>query len=775
MTTTRGSESRPRGRIEGGESADVHSHKLRKKERKVEEALRAALYLHEGAQERWDDLKRDGATDAQIWGELQIQFGGAHGGGGSTSDGGTQFAFAGERGSASVPPKFWIDCSSHFTSQKPTLQGSALVKRVRALLEIPPLKPITFKPTEAPAAPPANPFLCPEYGPNVQTIDAPGRLRKVKSFGVAELRQVLALPDVQKTVRQAAERRLKKLEKERGGSEEAAAGSQGAQDAPGDESAARDPQGAGGSGAEGESGAGGAAGESAGGGLESAPPEAASVDGALDDTAGSGDEVPAAGGQDPHAGSGDGRPAQTARDLSVALSAEAPFAALEFAARRRLATVRRLDARIEGAKKGSNLKRQLETQRADASAAFDLAFHNAHAADGLPAEQVEAIRARVESAVEKPSASAFERPLLALLVTIKNFNRAIERPQNSKRGRKELVKRRAPYTEAWSDATVYLGDVLGGQERTALFSRVQSEAKRIVEELDRAERLAEIEAEQRGRFTQLLGLDVELTREGVKPRERNKLEEQRVAVREKYVAAFRVVAAKWGGAEADALRLRVEPRSELSDEDAAALLAEIEREQRERYFALKEIERQLGEEGLTPKRRAKLEREQAQAGAGYARGYAAGVGRLGVKAVETLRAKIEGDDDPLFSTPAPAIAGARVEADPSAVFDHKCEFPLEERDIAERAKRLAHNHAEIERLKQEKDESAAGYKLKINALEEQNSTLFDEIERGRATEEIKVFERRNYERKVVEFVRAGSDTVVDSRPMKPRELQARLF
>jgi hypothetical protein len=65
--------------------------------------------------------------------------------------------------------------------------------------------------TPAPATS-ANPFLCPDLGPGVETIDAEGRLRKVKDFGVEQLRQVLALDGLQKSVRDAAERRLKALE-----------------------------------------------------------------------------------------------------------------------------------------------------------------------------------------------------------------------------------------------------------------------------------------------------------------------------------------------------------------------------------------------------------------------------------------------------------------------------------------------------------------------------------------------------------------------------------
>jgi hypothetical protein len=49
-------------------------------------------------------------------------------------------------------------------------------------------------------------------GGYVQAIDAESRLRMVKTFGPDELRAVIHLPGIQKTVREAAERRLKKLE-----------------------------------------------------------------------------------------------------------------------------------------------------------------------------------------------------------------------------------------------------------------------------------------------------------------------------------------------------------------------------------------------------------------------------------------------------------------------------------------------------------------------------------------------------------------------------------
>lgn len=53
-----------------------------------------------------------------------------------------------------------------------------------------------------------NPFLS---GYGGEWTDAETRLLKVKTMGAEDLRAVLARPDVQVTVRQAAERRLRKL------------------------------------------------------------------------------------------------------------------------------------------------------------------------------------------------------------------------------------------------------------------------------------------------------------------------------------------------------------------------------------------------------------------------------------------------------------------------------------------------------------------------------------------------------------------------------------
>jgi hypothetical protein len=64
---------------------------------------------------------------------------------------------------------------------------------------------------------PQNPFQerAEHWGRDyVETFDAAGRLEKVKRFDAEQLRQVLVLPGIQKSVRQAAARRLKKLKEE---------------------------------------------------------------------------------------------------------------------------------------------------------------------------------------------------------------------------------------------------------------------------------------------------------------------------------------------------------------------------------------------------------------------------------------------------------------------------------------------------------------------------------------------------------------------------------
>jgi hypothetical protein len=56
-----------------------------------------------------------------------------------------------------------------------------------------------------------NPFSSPNFGRGVQTVAAADRIEMVKKFDASQCRAALKLPDLQATVRQAVERRLKKV------------------------------------------------------------------------------------------------------------------------------------------------------------------------------------------------------------------------------------------------------------------------------------------------------------------------------------------------------------------------------------------------------------------------------------------------------------------------------------------------------------------------------------------------------------------------------------
>lgn len=60
---------------------------------------------------------------------------------------------------------------------------------------------------------PNNPFTC-HWNPQCADGVVEDRLCRVKNFTLAQCRQALALDDLQKTVRLALERRVRKLERE---------------------------------------------------------------------------------------------------------------------------------------------------------------------------------------------------------------------------------------------------------------------------------------------------------------------------------------------------------------------------------------------------------------------------------------------------------------------------------------------------------------------------------------------------------------------------------
>jgi len=107
--------------------APRQSKKQARSER-IDAALRDALYLLEGSEERWKRLIERGASDLEISHSLTDYFGD---GGGSTTDDNIQYAYKGLPGLM-----FWVDSSSPWTTQKPALTGDRLVKRVREVLSI---------------------------------------------------------------------------------------------------------------------------------------------------------------------------------------------------------------------------------------------------------------------------------------------------------------------------------------------------------------------------------------------------------------------------------------------------------------------------------------------------------------------------------------------------------------------------------------------------------------------------------------------------------------
>lgn len=107
--------------------------KVRTYRQRVDAALRDALALHTDSEGRWQGLRSSGATDNEIYQALKREFGE---GGSSQTEEGVQYAYA-DGGSFTSPPQFWVDCGTHYTNEKPTLSGAALVGRVRELMQIP--------------------------------------------------------------------------------------------------------------------------------------------------------------------------------------------------------------------------------------------------------------------------------------------------------------------------------------------------------------------------------------------------------------------------------------------------------------------------------------------------------------------------------------------------------------------------------------------------------------------------------------------------------------
>ncbi len=125
------------------------------KSERVDRALRAALSMHDYSDEYWQKRIAEGASDNDIYAALVDQF---RNGIGSQTEDGIQFAARGLSPDGNHVPCLWLDSPTHMTTQKPTLKGAALVKRVREVLSIPQVRSFHDKdsPPVEEAAPPAE-------------------------------------------------------------------------------------------------------------------------------------------------------------------------------------------------------------------------------------------------------------------------------------------------------------------------------------------------------------------------------------------------------------------------------------------------------------------------------------------------------------------------------------------------------------------------------------------------------------------------------------------
>lgn len=135
-----------------------------------------------------------------------------------------------------------------------------------------------------------------------------------------------------------------------------------------------------------------------------------------------------------------------------------------------------------------------------------------------------------------------------------------------------------------------------------------------------------------------------------------------------------------------------------------------------------------------------------------------------------------GDHDDVKVPPRPEFLPAEVtpateDAPASKTFSTEIEVELSDADYKAKSRQLAFLRLQIEELQAEKKQTDDSYKQKIGGLEEQCAEIFTALRRGRDTLELEVFERRDYEREVVETRRADSGAVVAERAMNPSELQ----
>jgi hypothetical protein len=232
--------------------------------------------------------------------------------------------------------------------------------------------------------------------------------------------------------------------------------------------------------------------------------------------------------------------------------------------------------------------------------------------------------------------------------------------------------------------------------------------------------------------------------------------------------------------------------SAYEGQDVAALLAATESEQRGRWEAMQALSAQIqSENNLSArgrKRRKKLGEERGNIARLYEATYSEVIDASGPEAAAQMRERVETeyrpDDVDDSWTMAPVETGVAPADDTPAIdptpaeprtFRDTFDVKLDDHDIASKARTLSLLRVQIEELQAEMKKTVESYKSKIGGLEEQCAELFKAIRRGFDELELEVYERRDYDRKVVETVRADSEAVVDSRPMKPTEMQPRLI
>lgn len=108
---------------------------------------------------------------------------------------------------------------------------------------------------------------------------------------------------------------------------------------------------------------------------------------------------------------------------------------------------------------------------------------------------------------------------------------------------------------------------------------------------------------------------------------------------------------------------------------------------------------------------------------------------------------------------------------PPRIFRETVEVKLNDSDIAVKARKAASIEVQIEELESELKKTKKSYEEKIGGLREEHRELMRSIVRGHDELDLEVFERRDYDRHVVETVRTDSLEVVSTRAMRPTEYQ----